>query len=256
MYASVLYTFFPCIYITYHCIFGMFVAGKHTGGVCSSIWYVLGFPVVRFTCGLEMAVTPEKFLVKIGGGVVAIRRQLPLRLAWAISVHKSQVLFMTWRAGTVNQYTQSGLLHWWKFAILNIMPLNFRMLFLKERNEDLLILTNFPQTTPCYIPCSGSSPVMIPCSSTHVPYLIGYDIGLCWDIAGKGIWGWPSLRGPVSCSESAVYESDGLPALLCQSSCSCPGILQKSQKNEEKFYPITMFMTVTCTVNFYFWEKR
>jgi ATP-dependent DNA helicase PIF1 len=49
-----------------------------------------GFPVVRFASGLEMAVTPEKFLVKMGGGAVAVRRQLPLRLAWAISVHKSQ----------------------------------------------------------------------------------------------------------------------------------------------------------------------
>ena len=48
--------------------------------------------MVRFTSGLEMTVTPEKFLVKMGGGVTAIRRQLPLRLAWAISVHKSQVL--------------------------------------------------------------------------------------------------------------------------------------------------------------------
>ena len=46
---------------------------------------------MRFTGGLEMSVTPEKFLVKMGGGVVAVRRQLPLRLAWAISVHKSQV---------------------------------------------------------------------------------------------------------------------------------------------------------------------
>ena len=46
---------------------------------------------MRFASGLEMAVTPEKFLVKMGGGAVAVRRQLPLRLAWAISVHKSQV---------------------------------------------------------------------------------------------------------------------------------------------------------------------
>ena len=52
---------------------------------------ILGLPVVRFTSGLEMTVSPEKFLVKMGGGVMAIRRQLPLRLAWAISVHKSQV---------------------------------------------------------------------------------------------------------------------------------------------------------------------
>lgn len=46
---------------------------------------------MRFASGLEMVIQPEKFLVKMGGGVTAIRRQLPLRLAWAISVHKSQV---------------------------------------------------------------------------------------------------------------------------------------------------------------------
>ena len=40
-----------------------------------------------------MTVPPEKFLVKMGGGGIAIRRQLPLKLAWAISVHKSQVYF-------------------------------------------------------------------------------------------------------------------------------------------------------------------
>ena len=51
----------------------------------------IGYPVVRFTSGLEMTVTPEKFLVKVGGGVTVTRRQLSLRLAWAISVHKSQV---------------------------------------------------------------------------------------------------------------------------------------------------------------------
>ena len=54
---------------------------------------IIGFPVVRFTSGMEMAVPPEKFLVKVGG-VTAVRRQLPLRLAWAISVHKSQVQFV------------------------------------------------------------------------------------------------------------------------------------------------------------------
>ena len=50
-----------------------------------------GRPVVHFASGLEMTVSPEKFVVKLGGGGVVTRRQLPLRLAWAISVHKSQV---------------------------------------------------------------------------------------------------------------------------------------------------------------------
>ena len=55
-------------------------------------------PVVRFEHGLERVILPEVWTVHggggssggDGGGVVASRRQLPLDLAWAISVHKSQ----------------------------------------------------------------------------------------------------------------------------------------------------------------------
>ncbi len=52
------------------------------------------WPVVRFACGREEEVRPEKWPVKgrQGGADAAAlwRKQLPLRLAWAFSIHKSQ----------------------------------------------------------------------------------------------------------------------------------------------------------------------
>ena len=34
---------------------------------------------------------PERWIVKTGGGALLSRAQIPLRLAWAFSIHKSQV---------------------------------------------------------------------------------------------------------------------------------------------------------------------
>jgi len=47
-------------------------------------------PVVKFTDGSSRIVSKEKFIISLGGAVVAQRIQLPLTLAWGMSVHKSQ----------------------------------------------------------------------------------------------------------------------------------------------------------------------
>lgn len=49
-----------------------------------------GWPVVDFEEATEVTIEPEKFSIEVLGKTVATRTQIPLALAWALSIHKSQ----------------------------------------------------------------------------------------------------------------------------------------------------------------------
>uniref|UniRef100_T1J1X4 ATP-dependent DNA helicase n=1 Tax=Strigamia maritima TaxID=126957 RepID=T1J1X4_STRMM len=49
-----------------------------------------GLPIVKFKTGLQQTVQFERYLINSVGGITLTRQQLPLTLAWAISIHKSQ----------------------------------------------------------------------------------------------------------------------------------------------------------------------
>lgn len=66
------------------------VTGFTEGGTGTILTPDNRLPVVKFDSGPERVIEPEKWYVMEGSSPVACRQQLPLVLAWAISIHKCQ----------------------------------------------------------------------------------------------------------------------------------------------------------------------
>jgi ATP-dependent exoDNAse (exonuclease V) alpha subunit len=67
-----------------------FEAGYVNGTLGEVVDFEFGRPVVKTQDHDEIVVNPEEWMVEDGGKALASVSQVPLRLAWAITVHKSQ----------------------------------------------------------------------------------------------------------------------------------------------------------------------
>ncbi|KAM5148152.1 ATP-dependent DNA helicase PIF1 [Mantella aurantiaca] len=65
-------------------------------------------PKVRFLCGVTEVMKMERWVIKANGGVYLTRQQLPLKLAWAISIHKSQGMTLDCVEISLSRVFESG----------------------------------------------------------------------------------------------------------------------------------------------------
>ncbi|NXN19514.1 PIF1 helicase, partial [Indicator maculatus] len=67
-----------------------------------------GLPKVRFLCGITQVIKMEKWVFKGPSGIHLSRQQLPLKLAWAISIHKSQGMSLDCVEISLSRVFESG----------------------------------------------------------------------------------------------------------------------------------------------------
>lgn len=71
-------------------------------------WPSAHVPVVRFTNGSEIDVLPAKFTTEVHGAGECSRVQVPLKLAWAITAHKSQGMSLDYVRASLSDIFAAG----------------------------------------------------------------------------------------------------------------------------------------------------
>merc|ERR1719427_162075 len=66
------------------------------------------FPVVKFIGGHEQTIGLERWSVKVTPDLTVIRRQIPLKLGWAVSIHKSQGMTIDFVEMNLEQVFEQG----------------------------------------------------------------------------------------------------------------------------------------------------
>jgi len=69
------------------------------------------WPKVKFACGVEQVMVPEVWSVLEADSVVAERKQVPLSLAWAVSVHKCQGMTLDRVEASLSQAFDHGMVY-------------------------------------------------------------------------------------------------------------------------------------------------
>jgi ATP-dependent DNA helicase PIF1 len=70
-----------------------------------------GYPIVRFSSGLVQEMSPKTFQHTLSSGIQVQRVQVPLMLAWALTIHKAQGLTLDWAIVNLDDAFDFGMVY-------------------------------------------------------------------------------------------------------------------------------------------------